>query len=83
MNNNMEQKYYYQSGMCTALHYNSLNPVLYQSEEEKVDYQKVRMACHAIETGVCTCPEQCQLLLDAPEQVAYNSFELLEKKIGE
>lgn len=32
----MEERFYYQQGMCEALSLNSLNPILYEGEGEKI-----------------------------------------------
>ena len=77
-----QQKYYYQRGMCIALGYNSLNPVLYESPEENIDYQKKQMSCNAILSGKCKNPESCKLFQDAPEFISYKSFELYDKKLS-
>ena len=76
-------KFYYERGMCKALGYLSLNPVLYESTEEEGVYKKVCMACNAIATGVCQIAGSCSLLLSAPELVVDNGVNLREKKIGE
>lgn len=76
------QKYYYQEGHCTALHYNSLNPVLYVASAEKEDVVKQRMVCNAISDGRCKNADSCQLLKDAPEKLPCNSYELRDKKLG-
>lgn len=77
----MQQKFYYQRGMCVALGYNSLNPVLYESYGENMDYKKQKMYCNAIKSGHCKYHEQCDLLHNAPENISYNSFELYERKL--
>lgn len=77
----MKQKYYYQLGMCTALKYNSLNPVMYESHAEDEDYIKQKMVCEAIVKGTCKNPEECQLLKDAPERFRYKDWNLVDKKL--
>ena len=77
----MQQKYYYQKGMCDALHYQSLNPVLYFSLAEGMNYSKQKMACSAIETGKCTNSEKCRLFKDAPDNVKYNDHLLCAEKL--
>ena len=74
-------KYYYQRGMCEALHYNSLNPVLYESTDTENEYRKVKMNCNAIQKGVCNKEYNCQLLLAAPELVIDNGVDLRDKKL--
>ena len=76
-------KFYYERRMCKALGYLSLNPVLYESTEEKGVYKKVCMKCNAINAGVCTISESCSLLFSAPELVVDNGVNLRNKKIGE
>lgn len=78
-----QKKYYYQRGMCAALNYNSLNPVLYISPMENVEYKKKNMVCNAIMKGKCNNAENCKLLQDAPDSLPYGSIELYSKKIGE
>lgn len=75
-------RYYYQQGHCTALHYNSLNPVLYSAPEEKQDVVKQRMVCNAIADGRCKNADSCQLLKDAPERLPYSSYVLRDNKLG-
>lgn len=77
----IEQKYYYQRGMCVALGYNSLNPVMYESNNENEDFEKRHMVCAAIGDGKCQCYNECKLLKDAPERIPYKSFELYSKKL--
>ena len=76
-----KQKFYYQRGMCTALKYNSLNPIMYEAPEENMDYQKKQMACNAIINGQCKNPGQCALLKDAPDYFPYNSVKLYAQKL--
>lgn len=77
----IEQKYYYQRGMCIALGYNSLNPVLYESYSENEDFEKKYMDCNAITQGKCKNSEDCKLLKDAPKRIPYKNFELYTNKI--
>lgn len=77
----MKQKYYYQKGMCEALCYQSLNPVLYISPSEGQPYKKQSMACTAIENGKCKNHNECQLLTDAPDSVPYNDYLLCSSKL--
>ena len=78
-----QKKFYYQYGMCKAIHCNSLNPVQYISKEENEDFIKDCMVCNAISLGLCTDPKRCELLNDAPDRFDYNSFQLYKKKLGE
>ena len=78
----MIQKYYYQKGMCIALGYNSLNPVIYTSSGGKEDFQKNHMTCYAVADGRCKCANTCQLLQDAPEKLPYYCSDLRDKKLG-
>ena len=76
-----EQKYYYQSGFCTALHYSSLNPVIYESEGEGKTFHKRCMGCEAIRNGKCEKKDSCQYLEDAPECLPYNYYLLRKEKM--
>lgn len=76
----MKNMYYYQKGMCKALGYNSLNPVLYTSDND-IDYTKQHMVCNACETGKCNIAESCQLLLDAPYTLDKNTVGFYESKL--
>lgn len=75
------KKYYYQQGMCTANHYNSLNPVEYESTETKGVFQKVKMVCSCIEKGECDKALSCELLLKAPETLIDNDINLRNKNL--
>lgn len=73
------EKFYYQEGLCKALHYLSLNPVIYEKEDDG-KYHKKKMACNCIENGECDRTTTCQLLIDAPETVEDKGIWLRDKK---
>lgn len=72
----MKYKQYLQQGFCEALHYTSLNHVLYGSEAEGLPYNKIRMNCTACKDGRCDRENICQLLVDAPAQLEYSDWHL-------
>lgn len=77
----MEERFYYQQGMCEALSLNSLNPILYQGEGEKnKEYHKVRMVCSAIESGLCTMSDTCGVFLEAPETAVDDGAQMVKEK---
>ena len=76
----MAQKHYFQQGFCEALHYNSLNKVLYESDGLGQPYIKVKMDCSACKDGRCDKAIDCKLLEDAPEQFEYSDWRLAERK---
>ena len=67
--------------MCKALCYQSLNPILYESPKDGYPYIKQSMACNAIDNGQCKNYEECQLLKDAPDSIAYNYYLLCVEKL--
>jgi len=77
----MEERFYYQQGMCEALSLNSLNPILYEGEGEKnKEYHKVRMACSAIESGICTMADNCRIFEEAPEIAEDDGAQMVKEK---
>lgn len=76
----MSDKYWYEEGMCKALGYKGQYPVIYRSEAGTL-YKRVCMGCTAISDGRCRISDQCQVILNAPEQMEYN-WQLRDKKIG-
>lgn len=74
------EKYYYQEGVCRALSYLSLNPVVYEKQEDG-KYHKKRMDCDCINKGKCDKTTSCQLFKDAPEIVEDNKIKLRDKKL--
>lgn len=76
----MNQKIHYEQGFCEALHYNSLNKVLYESEGAGQPYIKVKMDCTACNTGKCNQALTCKLLDTAPEQFEAGDWHLSDRK---
>lgn len=76
----MQQKHHYQQGFCEALHYNSLNKVLYESAGLGQPYIKVRMDCTACRDGRCSLAETCELLKRAPESFEFGDWHLSDAK---
>ena len=76
-------KYYYQQGRCEENHYLSLNPVQYESTEEKDIYKKSKMDCRMVSDGRCDRAETCQLLQEAPEFMKYDKINLRDNKLDD
>lgn len=77
------QKYYYQQGRCESNRYLSLNPILYESTEEKDIYRKTRMVCRLVNEGACDRITACPLFEAAPEFVTDDGVSLRDKKLDE
>lgn len=73
------EKHYYQEGICRALSYLSLNPVVYEQQNDG-KYHKKRMDCNCVRHGECDRELTCQLLVDAPEIVEDNKINLRDIK---
>lgn len=74
------EKYYYQEGICKALSYLSLNPVVYEQQEDGT-YHKKRMDCNCVRRGECDRETSCQLFVDAPQILMDTGLILKNKKI--
>lgn len=61
------EKYLYIQGFCRETHYTSLQPVLYEEEQDGT-YRKVRMACSGT-CASCSRMENCDYLEAAPDVI--------------
>lgn len=75
-------KFHYHAGMCEALHYYSLNPIIYEPTENKDEYKKIKMNCRAIEQNKCDKALTCPILQAAPEILIDNTINLRKSKFS-